>query len=152
MPAPRPYRSTHSICQIEPTMKEDQRYNSLPNLDEHSDSSTEVGDWDTQEDGKPWRRRPFWTRMLALRWLLDTALLLIIVALLAEKRWKHHNTSHAFELAGDLTGFAPKFSQEIRTFKPDMVFAPENASEFWSSETTQAWLDIVPGIVPPGTL
>lgn len=35
-------------------------------------------------------------------------------------------------------------SQQIVSFKADPVFAPENASEFWSKETQQAWLDIVP--------
>jgi hypothetical protein len=37
------------------------------------------------------------------------------------------------------------------TFKPDPVFAPENASDFWSPDTQQAWLDIVPG-TPPSDL
>ena len=127
-------------------MKDDHHYNSLPNLDDHSDSSTEVGGWDTQAEGRP-GRRTLWSRGKAWRSLLDTSLLLIIVALLAERRWKHHSISHAFELAGDITGFAPKFSQEIKTFYPDMVFAPENASEFFSPETKQAWLDMVPGTV-----
>ena len=79
--------------------------------------------------------------------MLDTGLLLIIIGLLAEKRWKHNTESHAFELAGDMTGFAPTFSQEIKTFSPNMVFAPENASEFFSPQTKQAWLDIVPGTI-----
>jgi hypothetical protein len=85
--------------------------------------------------------------------MVDTTLLLIIIGLLAEKKWHHHtkkqqenhHKSHQYELAGDITGFAPTFSQQIVTFKPDPVFAPEDASQFWSNETQQAWLDIVPG-------
>lgn len=128
-------------------MKDDQQYNAIRSVDDHSDSSTEVEDWNTQEDGRSQRKHTLWARINAWRWLLDTSLLLIIVALLVERRWRSHVKSHAYELAGDVTGFAPTFSQEIKTWQPDLVFAPENASEFWSSETQQAWLDIVPGMI-----
>jgi hypothetical protein len=147
MPAFAPYKSTHDVSHIDLTMKEDHRYDSLRHLDDHSDSSTEVGDWDTQVEEKPRRISTLWKKAKAWSWLLNTSLLLIIVGLLAEKRWKHQH-SHAFELAGDITGFAPRFSQQVVTFRPDPIFAPENASEFWSPETTQAWLDIVPGKDP----
>jgi hypothetical protein len=145
MPAFAPYSSTLNVSGLEATMKDDLRYNSLRNIDEHSDSSTEVGEWDAQVNPKPRRRNPLWKRASAWRWLLETSLLLVIVGLLAERRWKHHIRSHTFEHTGDITGFAPSFSQQIVTFKPDPVFAPENASEFFSPETRQAWLDMVPG-------
>lgn len=149
MPAFAPYKSTHDLSVIEfgskPTMKDDTRYDALRNVDNHSDSSTEVEDWDTEGDLRPRRRKTFWRKVKGYRWLLDTGLLLVIVGLLVEKRWKHTHKSHRFELAGDLTGFAPTFSQQIVSFKPDPVFAPEDARQFWSNETRQAWLDIVPG-------
>jgi hypothetical protein len=144
MPTFAPHKSSHDLSQIELTMKDDHRYDSLRNLDDHSDSSTEVGDWDTQVEEKPRQNTIFWMRAKAWSWLLNTSLLLIIVGLLAEKRWKLHHI-HAYELAGDITGFAPSFSQQIITFRPNTIYAPENASEFWSPETKQAWLDIVPG-------
>lgn len=129
-------------------MEDDHQYKTLRSADEHADSSTEVDDWDTQRDVKPWKRRKtFWRKARGYRWMLDTALLLLVAGLLVEKRWTRH-TSHRFEIAGDITGFAPSFSQQIVTFKPDPVFAPENASEFWSKETQQAWLSIVPGTCP----
>lgn len=129
--------------------KSDHRYDSLRNLDHHSDSSTEVGDWDIEQHIKQRRsRRRVWRKIKGYRWLLDTTLLLVIVGLLVEKRWTHH-ASHAYELAGDITGFAPTFSQQIISFKPDPIFAPEDASQFWSNETKHAWLSIVPGTFPP---
>lgn len=35
-------------------------------------------------------------------------------------------------------------SQQIKTFVPDLGFAPENASEFFTPEVQQKWLDMVP--------
>ncbi|KAL5115067.1 hypothetical protein ACEQ8H_007042 [Pleosporales sp. CAS-2024a] len=125
-------------------MKHDLHYNSLCNVDAPSQSSsTEDADWDTEADMKPSRRRTWWSRVKAWKWLVDTALLLVVIGLLVERRPRR--TPAAFQLAGDITGFAPpEFSQQIVTFKPDPVFTPENASEFWSNETQKAWLDIVP--------
>jgi hypothetical protein len=152
MPPFAPYKSTHDVSQLnlcdptDTTMKDDLRYNALRNIDARSETSnTEVEDWDTEGDVKLPRRKTFWKRVKSWRWLLETGLLLTILGLLVEKRWQKHHKSHAFELGGDITGFAPHFSQQIVTFKPDLIFAPENASEFWNKETQQAWLDIVPG-------
>ncbi|KAF2267867.1 hypothetical protein CC78DRAFT_576410 [Lojkania enalia] len=127
-------------------MKDDQRYDDLHNIDAHSESSTEVGDWDTEaESGLRRRRSGLWLRAKLHRWI-NTALLLVIFGLLAEKRWSKQNRyiDHQYEFAGDLTGFAPRFSQQIVSFKPDPRFVPENASAFWDQETQGAWLSIVP--------
>jgi hypothetical protein len=148
------YRSTHDLAQVEAggmtTMKDDHRYNALRNIDNQSDASTEVGDWDTEGETRL-RRRTIWKRVRGWHWVLDTGLLLVIIGLLVEKRWRHydHRKSYAHELAGDITGFAPTFSQQIVSFKPDAVFAPDDASEFWSNETQHAWLSIVPGTLSP---
>ncbi|KAJ4350292.1 uncharacterized protein N0V89_008913 [Didymosphaeria variabile] len=123
----------------------DGRYKALRNLESHSDSDTDVEDWEDGADTRPRRskRRNFWRKIKLYRWMLDTALLLVIVGFLVERRWKPRK-GHLYELAGDMTGFSPTFSQQIVSFKPDPIFAPENASDFWSRETQKAWLDIVP--------
>jgi hypothetical protein len=144
------HKSANDVSQVDlcetTTMKDDLRYNALRNIDARSESSnTEVNDWDTEEDAKPRLRRTLWRRVRAWRWLLETGLLLAIFGLLVENRVHRHQKSHAYELAGDITGFAPTFSQQVVTFKLDPVFAPENASEFWSKATQRAWLDVVPG-------
>lgn len=102
----------HDISQLnigETKLQNDQRYDALRNLDNQSDSSTEVGDWGAEDDGNPRRarKRSFWKSLKRCRWLLDTILLLIIVGLLVEKRWKHSH-GHQYEFTGDITGFAPK--------------------------------------------
>jgi len=151
MPAFAPHKSTHDVSIMafatNDTLKPDQRYDALRNTDDHSDSSTEVDDWDTEDAVRPRQRnKTVWKRLKGYRWILDTALLLVIVGLLVENRWQRHTKIHQYELAGDITGFAPTFSQQIVSFKPSSVFAPEDASEFWSNETQHAWLSIVPGM------
>jgi hypothetical protein len=145
MPTFTPYKSTHDVS-IMAFTKDDPRYDTLRTIDDHSDSSTEVGDWDTEDVVQPRRRRKTtWRRVKGHRWMLDTALLLVIIGLLVDKRWQRHAKGHLYELAGDIAGFAPTFSQQVVSFKPDHVFAPEEPTEFWSNETQHAWLSIVPG-------
>lgn len=111
MSAFAPYKSMHDVSHVEigeSTTKNDLRYNALRNIDQQSDSGTEVGDWGNEEDERSRRRRrPVWQRAKRYRWLLDTGLLLVIVGLLLEKRWMH-SRNHQYEFAGDITGFAPK--------------------------------------------
>jgi hypothetical protein len=128
------------------TMKAGQRYNALRNMDGHSDLSTKAGEYDVEDSVQPKRRKKtVWKRVKGYRWILGTALLLVIVGLLVEKRWQRHTKGHLYELARDITGFAPTFSQQIVSFKRDPVFAPEDPTEFWSNATQHAWLSIVPG-------
>ena len=77
-----------------------------------SDSSTEVGESDTEQAIRPRRqkRRSLWKKVNRYRWVIDTALLFVIVGLLVERRWKTHR-SHEYELAGDISGFAPTCEQ-----------------------------------------
>lgn len=88
--------------------KDDHRYDALRNLDSHSDSSTDVEDWEEEPEtrSKVKRRRTLWKKLKPYRWIIDTSLLLIIVGLLAEKRWKAE-TGGKYELVGDISGFAP---------------------------------------------
>ena len=112
MPGFAPYKSMRDVSQVEigeTRMQGDQRYDALRNLDNQSDSSTEVGDWDTESDEKSRRprSRTFWETLKRYRWLLDTSLLLVVVGLLLEKRQRHSH-GHQYEFAGDITGFALK--------------------------------------------
>lgn len=120
-----PYTSTYDISTTyaKPKMKHDHRYDTLRNLDKDTDhhhdseSSTEVEESDVENKAQPSRRqrrrKGVWAKVKKYRWIVDTALLLVIVGLLVEKRWsKHHNAGkkqkgHRYELAGDITGFAP---------------------------------------------
>ena len=151
MPGITSYQSSHNAPTMEFATKEGpkrhQRYDALHNVDE-SDSSTEVDDaWDTENAVRPRRKsNTFWMWVKRCRWMLDTVLLLVIAGLLAEKRWRHHAKSHLYELTGDITGFAPTFSQQIVKFEPSSLFAPEDPADFWSNETQHAWLSIVPGM------
>ncbi|KAI1408817.1 hypothetical protein F5Y13DRAFT_194066 [Hypoxylon sp. FL1857] len=77
-------------------------------------------------------------------WLVDTFLLVVIIVLVLGNSWGRRGRDHFFEGAGDLTGFAPEFSQKVTTFSPDPAFVPENTSEFFSDETRQKWLSLVP--------
>ena len=106
------------------------------------------------------------------RWLLDTALLLVIVGLLLDRR-RQDGKPAQFEGAGDLTGFAPRgtdpgigrtrrpglwltgssppVAQQITTFEPDFSYAPENATDFFSPEVKQRWIDLVPSASRAGS-
>lgn len=91
-------------------MKDDHRYDAIRNIENDSESNTEVEEWEAEEGRiKPrrHRRRTFWGKLKKFRWMVDTALLFIIFGLLIEKRWKRHG-AHLYELGGDISGFAPK--------------------------------------------
>ncbi|KAI0541797.1 hypothetical protein GGR58DRAFT_387136 [Xylaria digitata] len=116
--------------------------------EDDDDSDTEVDDLLDERDylrvSSQSKRAQFFSVLKAQRWLLDIFLLLVIVALLLERSWPHRPGEHCFEENGDITGFAPQFSQQVRKFSPDPGFIPENTSHFFSDETRQKWLDIVP--------
>ncbi|OLN92793.1 hypothetical protein CCHL11_06693 [Colletotrichum chlorophyti] len=80
------------------------------------------------------------------RWLVDTTLLLIIVGLLLERRGLRTPVrDKRLEPAGDLTGFAPEFTQQITTFHPTTDFVPDDPKNlFANSSYQQNWLAMVP--------
>ena len=115
MPNFKPFQSTFDISTLDDkptTMKDDHRYDALRNLtDNHSDSSTDVEDWDPESEIRPRKtgqKKGVWRKLRGYRWVVDTALLLVIVGLLVEKKWRHGKHNHKYEFAGDLTGFAPR--------------------------------------------
>ncbi|KAJ4390148.1 hypothetical protein N0V93_007622 [Gnomoniopsis smithogilvyi] len=80
---------------------------------------------------------------MLLQGLLNTVLLLLVLALLVDRRW-HQQRYGQLEGSGDITGFVPPASQQIKSFVPDMAFVPENGSDFFSEEVKEKWLSIVP--------
>ncbi|KAK4233880.1 hypothetical protein C8A03DRAFT_47664 [Achaetomium macrosporum] len=87
------------------------------------------------------RRRRLWSAVMSIRSLLDTVLLVVIVGLLLERGWQR---PARFEIGADITGFAPRISQQIKTFVPDPTFVPENGSQFFTDAVRARWLSIVP--------
>lgn len=158
--SPRESRLNVSKMDSVTKAKSDHRYGALRNVNDHSDSDTDVESWEDDDGVQPrQRRRRVWRTMKRYRWVVDTTLLLIIVGMLVERRTSLQK-GHRYELAGDISGFAPScagscsslkatvltfpVSQQIVSFKHDPVFTPENASDFWNEDTQQAWLSIVP--------
>ncbi|KAJ9137311.1 hypothetical protein NKR23_g9270 [Pleurostoma richardsiae] len=81
--------------------------------------------------------------IISAPWILNTLLLLAVLGLLVDRQLSTQEYGR-FEGSGDLTGFAPRFSQQITTFKPDPMFVPENTSEFFTNTVRQKWLSLVP--------
>ncbi|KAK0371439.1 hypothetical protein CLIM01_11203 [Colletotrichum limetticola] len=128
------------------------------------DAMTDVSVSLLSDEGKPWKRadiedgrcspssrasRCAKTRNLfrRWRWLLDTFLLVVIVGLLLERRGIStiSTPDKRLEPVGDLTGFAPKFSQQITTFHPTTDFVPDDPKALFTNATLQEqWLSIVP--------
>lgn len=136
-----------------------EHYRSLSTVHEEDDSSStdvdlealDLNEKDYMTSSRPGNRNEksgFLAVLKEYRWLIDTFLLVVIIVLLLGNGWGRHGKDHFFEGAGDLTGFAPEFSQKITTFSPDPGFVPENTSEFFSDETRQKWLGLVPSKSP----
>ncbi|KAK8121375.1 hypothetical protein PG999_005495 [Apiospora kogelbergensis] len=81
--------------------------------------------------------------MIPLHWVLHAVLVLVIVGLVLDRSY-HEERYGQMEVAGDLTGFAPKMSQQITNFAPDTAFVPDNISEFFTETVQKKWLSIVP--------
>lgn len=111
------------------------QYTDVRHDDLHDDAMTDVSVSLLSEDDKQcWkqadieggRKRCRCARACAAlrrwRWLLDTALLLVIVGLLVERRYNLQTPAYdkRLEPVGDLTGFAPKCKLEhspLHTFR-----------------------------------
>ncbi|KAJ8126842.1 hypothetical protein O1611_g6796 [Lasiodiplodia mahajangana] len=131
-------------------MKNDKKTNYYYNnhIRDEDDSGTEVDDLLNEGDYvqtplQP-KRGQFFAIFKAHRWVVDVFLLLVTIALLLERSLIRGPNHHYFEGNGDVTGFAPQFSQQIRKFSPDPGFVPENTSEFFSEDTRKKWLDTIP--------
>ncbi|KAK2061438.1 hypothetical protein LY76DRAFT_603285 [Colletotrichum caudatum] len=82
------------------------------------------------------------------RWLVDTLMLLVIIGLLLERKAGLETTAlrdKRLEPVGDLTGFAPEFTQQITTFHPTTDFVPDDPKKLFTNASIQEnWLSIVP--------
>ncbi|KAK3390161.1 hypothetical protein B0H63DRAFT_519395 [Podospora didyma] len=103
------------------------------------------------KSGRKSRLRRIWAAVMTGRSILDTVLLLIVLGLLLERSGGLHKEevptpegTPQLESGGDITGFAPRISQQIKTFAPDPMYIPENGSEFFTEAVRQKWLGIVP--------
>ncbi|GKT65086.1 hypothetical protein ColTof4_07474 [Colletotrichum tofieldiae] len=127
----------------------------------HDDSMTEVSVSLLSDDGKQWKRadiedgrrttQPSWcarTRSFCQRWrwLADTFMLFVIIGLLLERRGLQTTPrDKRLEPVGDLTGFAPEFTQQITTFHPTTDFVPDDPKKLFTNTSIQEnWLSIVP--------
>ncbi|KAF6844327.1 hypothetical protein CMUS01_01202 [Colletotrichum musicola] len=136
------------------------QYTDVRHDDPHDDAMTDISvSLLSEEENQCWkkadieggRKRCRCARACAAlrrwRWLLDTALLLVIVGLLVERRYQMQTPAYdkRLEPVGDLTGFAPKFSQQITTFHPTTDFVPDDPKSFFTNTSYQQnWLSIVP--------
>ncbi|KAI1374732.1 hypothetical protein F4677DRAFT_153783 [Hypoxylon crocopeplum] len=142
---------------------EPQKYATLQHIDDREDSrsSTEVEDslmgddkqWHDVELNKPTTKKTRWGRFIeavkSARWTVDTALLLIILALLIRDQWRKpipgpKQEVNPWQFGQDLTGVGPRFSQKITTFEMDPSYAPNNTAEFFTDEVLQKWNDLMP--------
>ncbi|KAF2176464.1 hypothetical protein K469DRAFT_607087 [Zopfia rhizophila CBS 207.26] len=115
-------------------------------LEDVESSSTEIESLVGEKDGRDARQPRTRTRVLrhgrrARWWIVHILLLAIIVGLLIER---YMERIKAFEITGDVTGFAPRFSLKVMSFEPDLDFVPENTSSFWDDKVRDKWLSIVP--------
>ena len=95
------------------------------------------------------RKKTSWVPALKdYGWLINAFLLLVVIVLQMGRGHKH-GRDHYFEGAGDLTGFAPEFPQQVVQFEPDPGFVPENTSEFITKKTLNKWLGLVPSMLLP---
>lgn len=120
--------------------------------DHDSRSSTEVesliGDeksWHAhrQERERKSKRSQLSSILRSSRWMLDTTLLLIIVALLVRNEMKEP-VQDQWQLLGDMTGVGPRFPQKLERFEYDTSYAPMNTSEFFTNETLAKWNNLMP--------
>lgn len=88
-------------------------------------------------------------------------LVVVVLGLLLERRTTSVDTTTMtsettkttvmteYEGNGDVTGFIPPVSQQVKTFVPNMSFVPENGSDFFSHTTKKMWLSLVPRTFSP---
>ncbi|KAK3358767.1 hypothetical protein B0T25DRAFT_446382 [Lasiosphaeria hispida] len=129
------------------------KYGSVEHIDEHGEagSSTEV-DESLMGDEKQWHHSPVrrsrssrWASLFSSwRWVVDTSLLVVILYLLLRDQSRQQPASQLWEVGGDFTGVAPRFSQKIVKFEMDQSYAPSNTSEFFTDQVLDKWNKLMP--------
>ncbi|TRX89376.1 hypothetical protein FHL15_009674 [Xylaria flabelliformis] len=130
-------------------------------MEDHSDSRSSTEVESLMSDGKQWhdvelnspirrtKRDGFLAILKSARWIIDTLLLLIIVALLVREKWGTPavlQDPNIWQFGQDFTGVGPKFSSKITTFVRDESYAPNNTAEFFSEEVLDKWNKLMPGL------
>lgn len=142
-------------------------------LTDYEDDDDKAWSDDAMQDGSMARRRRTREKrvrsaVVSFRSILDTGLLLVILGLVIDRRRQSGDGKSLFEVAGDVTGFAPRckskcpkgvlepqltmvmpVSQQITKFSPDPSFVPHNMSEMFTESVRERWLSIVPSMNPP---
>ncbi|KAI1337243.1 hypothetical protein F5Y15DRAFT_390699 [Xylariaceae sp. FL0016] len=128
-------------------------------VSDHDDSrsSTEVeeslmGDekqWQDIELNRPTRRTKtnrFIATLKSSRWIVDTSLLFIILALLVRDQWRKpaDQDPNIWQFGQDMTGVGPRLNHQIQTFSPDQSYAPNNTADFFTDEVLQKWNGLMP--------
>jgi len=91
------------------------------------------------------KRSQLYSILRSSRWMLDTTLLLIIVALLVRNEIREP-VQDQWQLLGDMTGVGPRFPQKLARFEYDTSYAPMNTSEFFTNETLGKWNNLMPSM------
>lgn len=92
---------------------------------------------------KPWPEYPIkWIRS---PWMFFIDLLLIILIMIFATR--EPKSAH-LDFAGDITGFVPKFPQQIVTFRAYPEFVSNHSSEDSLKEAREHWMDLLPRELP----
>ncbi|KAK9418734.1 hypothetical protein SUNI508_07754 [Seiridium unicorne] len=127
------------------SVREDER-DEIDDLDAHIEDTIDLDEKDYIHTPRKSKRRQALDLLRRYRWVIDGFLVALVVMLLVDRQWtgKSQQKEEKLEGAGDVSGFAPRFTQKIVTFQPDPLFVPENGSEFFTRVVRQKWLDIVP--------
>ncbi|KAK9772046.1 hypothetical protein AB5N19_11667 [Seiridium cardinale] len=129
------------------------KYENMPLDDGDSRSSTEVESlmdeakqWHDVDLSRPMRRSRagrICEFMSSWRWLIDTTLLLIILGFVV-RTYYSKTAVKPYDFGGDITGWSPKFSEQITTFVHEEEYAPYNTSEFFKPEVLDKWNKLMP--------
>ncbi|KAI0974841.1 hypothetical protein F4678DRAFT_352716 [Xylaria arbuscula] len=96
---------------------------------------------------RPTKRNRFYATLKSARWIIDTALLLVIVAFLVRDQSRKPavlQDPNIWQFGQDFTGVGSKLSSKITTFVRDESYAPNNTAEFFSDEVLGRWNKLMP--------
>ncbi|KAH8785888.1 hypothetical protein F5883DRAFT_536394 [Diaporthe sp. PMI_573] len=87
---------------------------------------------------------PTWSTLRAYKGLMDTALLLVVIAMLSMLLLRRPQQLEGRQIGGDYTGAGPDFPARIVKWNADESFVPPNASEWFSDALLGRWNTMMP--------
>jgi hypothetical protein len=88
---------------------------------------------------KPWPEHPIkWIRS---PWMFLIDLILVALAMIF---WSREPTTSHLDFQGDISGFVPRFSQQVVTFKAYPEFVSNHSSEASLKEAREHWMKLLP--------